>query len=102
MRFTAAAHESDRMLRVKHLVIQHVSDDAFRHGRLVELPVNQNLAERRIEASELCAPNSLAPPESGLRKAALEISRIDRLKERCKIVMRASWTMLRFPRALLS
>ena len=98
--FAAAAGKFHRMLHVQHLVIEHIGDHAFRHARMIEPAVDQNLLERRIEAPKLSSPNAFAPAEARLRKSAIEILRIERRKKRFEIVMRARRTMFRAARAL--
>ena len=87
VRFAAAAREADRMLLVEHLVIQDVSDDVLRNSRSVELPVDDDLVQRRIEAAQLRAPRAAAPAEARARKRAPKVGVIQPVEERREIVM---------------
>src|SRR6185437_822383 len=100
MRFAAAASKFHRMLHVKHLVIEHVGHNAFRHAGMIEPAIDQNLLERRIEAPKLGSPNAFAPAEARLNESAIEMLRIERREERIEIMMCASRPMFRAPRAL--
>src|SRR5271156_5100055 len=68
VRLPAAARKFHRMLYVQHLVIHHISHHKFWHHVAVQLPVDHNLLQRRIETTEHAAPNSPAPTQPRLGK----------------------------------
>lgn len=51
VRLTATAFKFRRVLLVEHFVVQDVGDDVARHVPVVEYAIDDNLIERRIEAS---------------------------------------------------
>jgi len=53
MRLSPAAHEPHRVFQMKHLVVQDVPHNIWGNSGVIELPVDDNLVERRIEAAEL-------------------------------------------------
>lgn len=73
MRLAAAAREADRMLLVEHLVVKHVGHDVLGHAGAVELPVDDDLIQRRIEAAQLRPPGAAAPAEARSGKHTLEV-----------------------------
>src|SRR6185312_16443712 len=98
MRFAAAAGKFHRMLHVQHLVIEHIGDHAFRHTRMIQPAVDQNLPKRRIEAPELSSPNAFAPAEARLGKSAIKILRIERREKWFEVMMRSGRPMFRATR----
>ena len=89
MGFPAASRELHRMLQVQHLVVQHVSHNIFGNGFAVQLAVQNDLAQRRIEAAQQRSPSSLAPTQPRQRKQILEVLLIQAGKQWSEIVMRS-------------
>ena len=67
----------------------------------VELPVDHDLLQRRIEAAQLRAPDATAPAKSRLRQRVVKIARVQPLEQLVQIVMRSRRPMLHAPRAPL-
>ena len=73
MGLAPAMRESHRMLQVQHLVVEHVGDHVFGNVCAVELAIDHDLIERRIEAAKLRSPDALAPSEARERQRILKI-----------------------------
>ena len=85
----AAARETDRVLLVEHLVVKDVGDHVFRDAGAIELAIDDDLIESRIEAAQLRAPGAAAPADAREGKRTLEILLVQLFEERREIVVRA-------------
>ncbi len=74
---------------MQHLVVHHIRHHKPRHVRPVQLSVNHNLLQRRIEASQLRPPRSRTPTQRRLWQRRLKISSVQLVEHRIQIVMRA-------------
>src|SRR5271156_1069647 len=61
VRFSPAADKSDGMLHVQHFVIEDVRHDVIRDVLVIQLAIEHDLVQCRIETSQLSAPNTRAP-----------------------------------------
>src|SRR5580658_7882489 len=94
VRFPAAAHEADGVLYVEHFVEQDVSDYVRRNSFVVQLAIQNDLIQGRVEAAQLGSPDAPAPPQPRPRKGTLKIRLVQLVKQRLQIVVGAHGTML--------
>lgn len=101
MRFSPAPGEAHGVLQVQHFVVQDIRDDVLGNTVAVELPVHHNLAERRIEAAELCAPDSCTPPQARPGKGIPKVPAVELGKDGAEVMIRARGAVLGSPRTPL-
>jgi len=51
MRFSPAAHEPHRMFLVQHLMVEDIGDYVWGNSDSIELAIDHDLVQRRIEAA---------------------------------------------------
>jgi len=95
----AAALKSHGVLYVKHLMIKHIRNHIFGYAGMVELPVQDDLVQCRIETPELRAPYPLAPTKTWSGKRPGEISSIQFVEKRCEIMVLTGRAVLGSSRA---
>ena len=90
------------MLQMQHFVIQNVRHDIFRHILSVQLAIDYDLLERRIETTQLRPPHAIAPAQPRFHEQILKIARIQKLEHRPEIVVLSRRTIVHAARAALS
>lgn len=79
---------------MKHLVVEDVAYDVAGNAGTVELPIDDDLFQRGIEATELASPGASAPAEARFYERTAKILPIQSRKHGFEVVMRASRAML--------
>jgi len=101
VRGPAATAKANRVLHMEHFMVQDIGDDVRRHTEVIELPVEHDLVQCRIETSELRSPYPSAPGQTRLRQGTFEVDSIQPIKERRQVMMLPRWTVVRSLRAVL-
>ena len=101
MRLAPAAHEPHRVFQVEHFMVEDVPDNVLGNTRVVELPVDDDLVERRIETAKLGSPRSPAPAERRPGQGVLEILSVQPIKQGPEVMMRPRGTVVDPPRTVL-
>src|ERR1700751_4137742 len=90
------------MLQMQHFMVENIRNDAFRHIRAVELAIDHDLLDRRIEPTKLCSPDAIAPTKRRFYEQIFKIARIQSLEHRPKIMVPARRTIVPATRAPLA
>src|SRR5580704_1124537 len=90
------------MLQVQHFVVHNIRNDVFRHIGAVELAIDHDLLERRIEAAKLRPPDATAPTKRRFYEQIFKIARIQSLEHWPEIVVPARRTIVHATRAPLA
>jgi len=86
---------------MKHFMVENIRNDVFRHIGAVELAIDHDLLERRIETTKLRSPDAIAPTKRRFYEQICKIARIQSLEHRPEIVVPPGRTMLHASRAPL-
>lgn len=87
---------------MEHFVIENVGDNVFRDRCLVELPIENDLIERRIKTTKLAPPGSRAPAQPRAGKGILKVAPVKTLEHGFEIVVPPGRPVFHPPRSPLT
>jgi len=89
VRLAPATSKAQRMLLVEHLVVQNIGHHVLGNVAAIQLSVDDNLAQRGIEAAELRTPDARAPSQARPRQGISKVAPVQSLEKNAQIVMGA-------------